>query len=397
MSALARLHRFCTSEGVLISDEQITLDEYLALDAQEEAEPAAAAKSIAKDSKAESTTDAKPEEEIQLKAKTNESKELAPIAKKQTVPRLNLYYRSTSSAEYLAKAAAAPKAEVAPLDMTMRDNPSAADLPTLAPPTAPQSLIDKDYSFAAASTGNNTSVTAGTLSEAQWMTVLRNCAVFYGWKIDTVSQRVVRAPRAAFQLRTTSGSEQSLAAHGSVQTKPTSTDYVDTLEESEAAGEASYDDDAATGGADPDREAQPEIDAEALARRGFDTMPKGIPNFRTNDDSRIEVTACATSLAVSMAKSDFSSQSTEGSISGGYAGVTAGVSAGYASDNSNALKNTSSLSTQTLVARYMFPRCDLFLRPEDLEPTPEFASLLDKVRTTKSIDALRQIQDQYGQ
>ena len=182
-----------------------------------------------------------------------------------------------------------------------------------------------------------------------------------------------------------------------MHTKPTSTDDVDTLKESEAAGEASYDDDAATEKADTGQKAQPEIDAEAVARRGFEIMPKGIPNFRTNDDSRIEVTACATSLAVSMAKSDFSSQSTEGSISGGYAGVTTGVSAGYASDNSNALKNTSSLSTQTLVARYMFPRCDLFLRPEDLEPTPEFASLLDKVRTTKSIDALRQIQDQYGQ
>lgn len=50
-----------------------------------------------------------------------------------------------------------------------------------------------------------------------------------------------------------------------------------------------------------------------------------------------------------------------------------------------------------VVARYMFPRCDLFLRPEDLEPTAEFATLLKVIKNTRSIEALRKVHDRYGQ
>jgi hypothetical protein len=34
---------------------------------------------------------------------------------------------------------------------------------------------------------------------------------------------------------------------------------------------------------------------------------------------------------------------------------------------------------------------------EDLEPTPEFTDLLNKAKNQRSIDAVRAIQDQYGQ
>ena len=37
MSSYPSIHKFCTSDGVLISDEQISFDEYLALDNQEDA------------------------------------------------------------------------------------------------------------------------------------------------------------------------------------------------------------------------------------------------------------------------------------------------------------------------------------------------------------------------
>lgn len=116
-----------------------------------------------------------------------------------------------------------------------------------------------------------------------------------------------------------------------------------------------------------------------------------------NDDSRIEIAACQSTLAVSLAKSDFSSQSTEASASGGAFGVTVGVSAGYATSKENKTSRDDATSTQTLVARYMYPRCDIFLRAEDLEPTPEFTDLLNKAKNQRSIDAVRAIHDQYGQ
>ncbi|EUC28058.1 hypothetical protein COCCADRAFT_64920, partial [Bipolaris zeicola 26-R-13] len=124
---------------------------------------------------------------------------------------------------------------------------------------------------------------------------------------------------------------------------------------------------------------------------------RGIPNFRVNDDSRIEITACQDSLAISLAKSDFSSQSTELAAAGGAYGVTVGLSAGYATSNEKKSSESKASITQTLVARYLYPRCDIFLRAEDLEPSPEFVTLLDKAKNQKSIDAVRAIHDQYGQ
>lgn len=123
----------------------------------------------------------------------------------------------------------------------------------------------------------------------------------------------------------------------------------------------------------------------------------GIPNFRVNDDSLIEIHACTTSLATSLAKSDFSAQSIEASLNGGAYGVQVGASASAArSQGSNAVQNPG-IGMHKIVARYMFPRCDLFLRPEDLEPTAEFATLLEVIKKTRSIEALRKVHDRYGQ
>ncbi|KAI7365466.1 hypothetical protein KC354_g4884 [Hortaea werneckii] len=66
-----------------------------------------------------------------------------------------------------------------------------------------------------------------------------------------------------------------------------------------------------------------------------------IPNFRVNDDSKIDITVCKHELSMSMAKNDFSSQSTEASISGGFAGITAGLTLG-----------ARLLSTQTMSTRF---------------------------------------------
>ena len=386
MSSFSRIHKFCTSEGVLLSDERISLDEYLALDVQDEEEPAQAASKEAPATTLEKGAVAAGDVSTRTTRAAAESKVSA-------VPRLNLYYRSTSSADDAARSTTNPVAEVQPPNMSMSDNTGADDLDTPTGPARPESMIDKDASLAAASSGNSSAVTAGSLSETEWATVLRNCAVFYGWKIDAVSQRIIRAPRAAFQLRTSSLRDASASEPVLVSAKdPSSEQFDDLIDYDEHYNEDN--DDIIDQSTD---EVRVTSDARLAALHGFEMASKGIPNFRTNDDSRIEITACANAFAVSMAKSDFSTRSTEGSASGGFAGVTASASIGHASSQSTASKQGFESSTQTLVARYMYPRCDLFLRPEDLEPTPEFADLLYQVKTLKSLDALRKVQVEYGQ
>ncbi|KAM5343717.1 hypothetical protein ACJ41O_012254 [Fusarium nematophilum] len=122
---------------------------------------------------------------------------------------------------------------------------------------------------------------------------------------------------------------------------------------------------------------------------------QGIPNFRVNDDSRIEITAHEDELRVTMARSNFSEQSTEASVSGSGYGVSVGVSAGFASSTSNTSKSMSSSATRTLVARYMFPRWDLLMWRDEMEPTVELMELIETIRRTKNIKALRRLRAEY--
>ncbi len=99
-----------------------------------------------------------------------------------------------------------------------------------------------------------------------------------------------------------------------------------------------------------------------------DILPPGIPSFRVNDNSRVEVTLSSHEFETSMAKNDFSSQSTEASLyvpvpsrfcrliessSGGYAGFSASVSGGYSNSKSNTNKATVNVYKKTMIASYM--------------------------------------------
>jgi hypothetical protein len=396
MSSFSRIHRFCTANGTVLSDETISLDDYLALDINDEVYD-------------QSTTDATKEHGA------------APAPK---VPKLSIYYRSpprvaTAGMDLTNAAAPALNMGMTPFagavssgnlvsgatvgyDVNGQPLPPTQSAGLTVPPLT--SMIGADRTFSAAINNYSAaSVTAGQLTEEQWNIVLRNCAVFYGWKVDRASGQIKRAPRAAFQLR--SKIETELVAQ-----IPTFAEEPPSVETSKA--EANNDDfeQSLFSPFLADREllARVEQQDEQLPQPTYpqqtakkDQIPpkpiKGIPNFRVNDDSRIEITACQDTLAVSLAKSDFSSQATEISASGGAYGVTAGANLGYGKSGSKDIQTTNTHSTQTLVARYLFPRCDLFLRAEDLEPTPEFITLLNKAKYQKSIDAVRAIHEQYGQ
>jgi hypothetical protein len=403
MSSFSRIHRFCTANGTVLSDETISLDDYLALDINDEVSD-------------QSATDAAKEHGA------------TPAPK---VPKLSIYYRSpprvaTAGMDLTSAAAPALNMGMTPFAGAVSDGnlvsggtagfdvngqplPPTQSAGLTVPPLT--SMIGADRTFSAAINNygaaiNNysaASVTAGQLTEEQWNIVLRNCAVFYGWKVDRASGQIKRAPRAAFQLR--SKIETELVAQ-----IPTFAEEPPSVERSKAEANNDEFEQSLFLPFLADREllARAEQQDEQLPQPIYppqtankDQIPpkpiKGIPNFRVNDDSRIEITACQDTLAVSLAKSDFSSQATEMSASGGAYGVTAGANAGFAKGGSKDIQTTNTHSTQTLVARYLFPRCDLFLRAEDLEPTPEFITLLNKAKYQKSIDAVRAIHEQYGQ
>jgi hypothetical protein len=49
-----------------------------------------------------------------------------------------------------------------------------------------------------------------------------------------------------------------------------------------------------------------------------------------------------------------------------------------------------------MIGSYMFPRVTVFLRPEDLEPTPELRAALLLVQETKDIMNLRKLYATFG-
>jgi hypothetical protein len=413
MSSFSRIHRFCTSDGTVIQEETISLDDYLALDLTDEVEKV-------KDTSAVAATEPEKQdgEEVtdgtKKKAATGGKNDATKPASthKTPIPKLSIYYRTpprvaTAGMDFTNATGPALNMAMRPVGAAGIDaNGSPLPLGQAAAATAPPltSVIGADRSLDPIyRLGKEASVIAGDLSEAQWNVVLRNCAVFYGWKVDKASGQITRAPRAAFQLRSKIEGEP-------VASIPTFAVDPESIARKKAEAQDAEYEKSLFERVDVDHEVieraerqneqglqRTELPQPEKGDQLYSRTVQGIPNFRVNDDSRIEIAACQSTLAVSLAKSDFSSQSTEASVSGGAFGVTVGVSAGYATSKENKSTTEDGVSTQTLVAKYMYPRCDIFLRAEDLEPTPEFTDLLNKAKNQRSIDAVRAIQDQYGQ
>ncbi|KAK5110589.1 hypothetical protein LTR85_000989 [Meristemomyces frigidus] len=451
MSRFGHIHKFCTQSGLVLEDESLRLGDYLAIEPEGESGAAAGA-----------------------------------------VASVTMYYRSPAANPVSALTGGGSDQAHAPsinTELSKQEGGLKAEIQS----AQLQSLIDK--TGVQKSTG--AVISAGTLTEAQWGVVLRNCAVFFGWVVDPQTKAIRRAPKAAFQLRSrpdSSGGEVGIAdyepnvgsddppSHGTTQATeqppaavpvtasvanagstgpiarpalPTVTTASSAVQQADAQAKSFMADtntrplpanvqqadtvasnfNAQNATAQAATPSSTRLDAEILGPDGELELPSerqaryakeeaakdaarnrykastlktstsgiptkmysAIPNFRVNDDSKIDIAVCKHELATSMAKNDFSSQSTEASVSGGAMGITVGVSAGYASSQSSGHEQSSTEATQTMVARYMYPRCDLFLTPGDLEPTPEFAALLEQIRTSKSIRTLRRLQSDFGQ
>ncbi|KAF4442961.1 putative oxidoreductase ordL [Fusarium austroafricanum] len=179
---------------------------------------------------------------------------------------------------------------------------------------------------------------AGQLTSEEWDKVLENCGAMYGWCIDRNKNRIIRAPRPAFELRSSNilGGNTSLDAS------------------------------------------------------------KFRPSFSVNDNSRVDISVSAHEFEESMADSNFSAQSTEGSMTGGFAGFGASVSTGYSTSESSSKSSSVNKYKKTMIAKYLCPRADIFLQEATLVATPELKAAIEKVRKTKNIKDLRQLQSDFG-
>ncbi|KAF2448944.1 hypothetical protein P171DRAFT_509315 [Karstenula rhodostoma CBS 690.94] len=408
MSRYPSIEKFCTQSGTLIDDEAISFSEYLGLEGDSEAS-----------------------------------------APGSGTPSLKLYFRSTKLGESAGKGAGGADAssltEFKPVDLGEK---LAVQIEREA--SIEGGLLEKSEKSAdlieAEAFGPSEGKSAGTLHENEWAVVLRNCAVFYGWIIDPFSKRIVRAPKPAFRLR--SKVDQTSVAGipdfvASEESTPQDNAIIMTGEqneaealiatrEAEAATEKKKEDASTKNDGEvptekkdgevpidkkkdevPTEKNKTEVSTEKKKTKAstdaaqvnsedsveslVPTSDKGIPNFRVNDDSRIEITAHETELSVSMAKSDFSESSTEASVGGSGYGFSASISGGTASSQSKQSKAMDAATHKTLIARYMFPRCDLLLWPDEMEPTEELAGLIETIRKTKNIKALRKLHQEYGQ
>ncbi|CCO32259.1 hypothetical protein BN14_06314 [Rhizoctonia solani AG-1 IB] len=137
--------------------------------------------------------------------------------------------------------------------------------------------------------GEDDAKTAGVLTEDEWASIIQNCNLMFGWVVDLSKNRVVCAPKAAFQLR--NGLNMEVA---SATTEP--------------------DEPPANPPADPTPPAEGSSPPPAPSAPTPPTKARGIPHFAINDDSRVEVTMASHKFQESMAKAHFSTWSIEAEV-----------------------------------------------------------------------------------
>ncbi|KAG9125091.1 hypothetical protein FRC07_009005 [Ceratobasidium sp. 392] len=215
--------------------------------------------------------------------------------------------------------------------------------------------------------GKDDAKVASALTEDEWAVIIRNCNLMFGWVVDSNNNQVVRAPKAAFQLRNGLNMGTALAAIKTDEPDADATPPADDSAESTTP---------------------PEITAPTKAR--------GIPHFSINDDSRVEITMTSHEFQESMAKSHFSATSVEAEASGGFGSFSGGVSGGYSQESSSEEKSSSQKNEKTMIGTYRFPRATIHLTPNDLEPTPELEAAIKRIRARKNVMDLRQLHKDFG-
>ncbi|KAJ5995849.1 hypothetical protein N7481_002826 [Penicillium waksmanii] len=96
-----------------------------------------------------------------------------------------------------------------------------------------------------------------------------------------------------------------------------------------------------------------------------------IPRYVVTDDSYVNVFETSTALSKSVASSSFSQMDIEASAGGNVFGASLSVKAGFSQSESQAMASSQSSSARTMNITYNFPRVVLHLDPRSLELTDE--------------------------
>ncbi|KAF5664051.1 hypothetical protein FDENT_12979 [Fusarium denticulatum] len=238
------------------------------------------------------------------------------------------------------------------------------------------------------------------MDEADWDSVLRNCSLLYGWRIDKRTNSIVRATTPAFRLRNKLPPRPIFVPppappeQKATPDTPTETSVTPTSGTEDASG-TPKDVSVERQGAEAAVEIRKPLTAEDV-EAPIPAKLGAIPSYAVNDRSRIDITMVSNQFQESMARNHFSASSVEASASGGWGGYSVGATGGAAKESASGASDTKKGFAKQMVGSYMFPRVDVFLRPEDLEPTEELRAALDRIKQTKNINALRELYNTYG-
>ncbi|KAH8662563.1 hypothetical protein BX600DRAFT_542276 [Xylariales sp. PMI_506] len=225
----------------------------------------------------------------------------------------------------------------------------------------------------------------------------------YGWCVDRVRNRVTRAAKPAFQLKTILPTNETVLNPPRKLMKPKKGPNGGDNQVLESGNESSNDLPLVLAGkaltTKPVQNTSSEL-AEECAEDDSNPTSSDVlkmkPAFIVNDNSRIDVMISSHEFETSMAINDFSAQSTEGSVSGSYGPVSASASLGASDSSVNSSGSTSNKYHKTMIAKYLFPRADVFLHAANLEPTTELKDAIDKIRQDKNIKDLRKLHSDFG-
>ncbi|KAF5588626.1 hypothetical protein FPANT_6544 [Fusarium pseudoanthophilum] len=338
MSADPKMHTFCSLDGTAAGDE-LTLQKYLALD-NAKVHP----------------SDGTPA--ILIRYRSGDAKVSAAASK----------FHGASEDVLQAMAQMKP-------DLTFKDRSAEEMHVDKTALQVQESLRASDIAAREASPLKYTS----QMDEADWDSVLRNCSLLYGWRIDK------RTNSIAYSRFSSGSSRAKITPSAPTETSVTSTSGPEDAPGVSAEGQ----------GTEAAVETKTSLTAEDV-EAPIPAKLGAIPPYAINDRSRIQITMVSNQFQESMARNHFGASSVEASASGGWGKYSVGVTGGTAKEDASGASDTTKGFAKRMVGSYMFPRVDVFLRPEDLEPTEELRAALDGIKKTKNINALRELYSTFG-
>ena len=148
------------------------------------------------------------------------------------------------------------------------------------------------------------------MDERDWDSVLRNCSLLYGWKINQTTRQIERASTPAFRLR-------DKEPPGATLSPSTPDAAISEGQESPMQATPAEPDGKFTPANSPMPSLNGPVTPEPLKADDVHTPQPAklgaIPSYSINDQSRIEVVNVSSSFQESMAKNHFSASSIEAS------------------------------------------------------------------------------------